>query len=176
LIVPATLRADAAVKRGTRPLLAYSLGMAIAVLAALSITAVAACLVLGYGRAWYHPQRLPSGALSALYVRSLMDMSFTGGLALLCRVNQHLARQMLIYIRDVEERRTTLEGRLTDSRLAIAESQIDSAELLHALAEIRSDLEHPTLSADGKLDGLIVKLRRAMTRTVAAGEPGWEIP
>jgi hypothetical protein len=175
-IVPATLRADEAVKRGSRPLYAYSLGMVIAVLTALLITAAAACVALGYGRAWSHPQPLPSGALSALYVRSLMDMCFTGGLALLCRINQHLARQMLIYIQDIEERRTMLEGRLTDSRIALAESQMESAELLDALAEIRCDLEHPTLGADGKLDELILKLRRAMTRTVVAEEPGWGIP
>lgn len=170
-ILPATLRADEAVRRGARPFWAYLLGMAAAVLAALSITAMVACVVLGYGRTWSHPQPLPSGILMAVYVRSVMDMSFTGGIALLCRINQHLARQTLIYIQDVEDRRTVLEARLTDSRLAIAEAQMDPAELLHTLADIRSDLEHSARSADGKLDQLIVKLRGAMTRTVVASEP-----
>ena len=171
-IVPATLRADDAVKRGARPLWAYLLGMVTAVLPALAITVMAACVVLGYGRAWSHPQHLPPGMLSGLYVHAVMDMSFTGGIALLCRINHHLARQMLIYIRDVEDRRTTLEGRLTDSRLAIAEAQMDPVELLRALADIRGDLADSLPGADAKLDELILKLRRAMTRTVVAGELG----
>ena len=172
LIVPATLRADEAVKRGARPLWAYSCAMASAVLIALSITAVAACAVLGYGRAWPHSQHLQPGALSAMYVKSVMDMCFTGGVALLCRVNHHLARQILVYIHDVKDRRTVLERRLTESRLAIAEAQMDPAELLHALAAVRGDLERSAPGVDGRLDELILKLRRAMTRTVAAVEPG----
>jgi hypothetical protein len=170
-IVPATLRADEAVRRGARPFWAYLLGLATAVLAALSITAVVGCVVLGYGRTWSQPQPLPSGILTALSVRSVMDLCFTGGVALLCRINQHLVRQTLIYIQDVEDRRTVLEARLTDSRLAIAEAQMDPAELLHTLADIRGDLEHSAQSADWKLDELIVKLRGAMTRTVIASEP-----
>lgn len=171
-IVPATLRADEAVKRGARPLWAYLRGAATALLSALSITVLAACVALGYGRAWFHPQHLPPGALSAAYVKTVMEMCFTGGLALLCRVNHHLARQILVYIHDVEDRRTTLERRLTESRLAIAEVQMDPAELLHALAAIRRDLERSAPGADRKLDELILKLRRAITRTAVAVEPG----
>jgi len=171
-IVPATLRADDAVKRGARPLWAYSLAMAISVLAALSITAAIACAALGYGRAWSHGQNLPPEMMLALYVKSTAEMCFTGGLALLCRINHHLARQALVYIQDMEERRTLLEERLTDSRLAIAEAQMDPKDLIRALANIKSDLEHSARSADGKLDELIVKLRRAMTRTVVASETG----
>ena len=170
-IVPATLRADEAVRRGARPLWAYLRAMAGAVSTALLITASAAWFVLGYGRAGFDSQHLPPGALSALYVKSLMDLTFTGGLALLCRVNHHLGHQILTFIHDVEERRTTLERRLIDSRLAIAEAQMDPAELLHALADIRSDLEDGARGADAKLDQLILKLR-AMTRTAVAGEPG----
>lgn len=171
-IVPATLRADEAVKRGARPVWAYLRGAAAAVLSALSITVVAACIALGYGRTWFHPQHLAPGMLSALYVKSLMEICFTGGLALLCRVNNHLARQILVHIHDVEERRTTLERRLTESRLAIAEAQMDPAELLRTLAAIRGDLEHSAPGADRRLDELILKLRRAMKRTVVAVEPG----
>jgi hypothetical protein len=114
--------------------------------------------------------------LWGLYVKSLMEICFTGGLVLLCRVNQHLAGQTLIYIQDLEARRTTVERRLTDSRLAIAEAQVDPAELLHALADIRSDLEHSAEGADDKLDALILKLRIAMRRTVTASEHGLAQP
>jgi len=170
-IVPATLRAGEAVKRGARPLSAYWRGAATAVLCALSLTIVTAYLALGYGRTWFHPQPLPPGAISALYVKSLMEMCFTGGLALLCWVNDHLVRQILVYIRDVEDRRTALERRLTESNLAIAEAQMDPEELLSSLAAIRGDLENCAPGADGKLDQLVVKLRRAMTRTVVASDP-----
>lgn len=169
-IVPATLRADRAVMRGARPLWAYLRGMTGAVLGALSITAVFGCLALGYGRFWSHPQSLPLISLVARYIRTLMDLWFAGGLVLLCRVNQHLARQIAVNIRDAESRRTTLERRLTDSRLAIAEARMDPAALLHALADIRGELAQSASRGDGKLDELISKLRRATADTVRAAE------
>src|SRR5262249_34852267 len=101
-IVPATLRADDAVAVGARPLWAYRRGMTIALLTALATTATLACLALGYGRLWFHPQNLPMVAISALYVKELMDLCFAGGLALLCRVNQHLARQIALSIERAE--------------------------------------------------------------------------
>ena len=169
-IVPATLRADQAVMRGARPLWAYLGGMTGAVLIALSITTVLACLALGYGRFWSHTQSVSPVILLALYVKTLMDLCFAGGLVLLCRVNQHLARQIAVNLQHAEDRRTTLERRLTDSRLAIAEARMDPAALLRSLAEIRSDLAQSGSSADGKMDELILKLRRAMARTVMASE------
>jgi len=169
-IVPATLRADQAVAQGARPLRVYLGGMTRAVLTALSITAVLACLAFGYGRFWSHPLGLPAVMLLALYVKTLMDLWFSGGLVLLCRVNQHLARQIGLNLRHAEDRRTTLERRLTDSRLAIAEARMDPTALLRSLAEIRSDLAQSESGADAKMDELIVKLRRAMARTVMASE------
>ena len=169
-IVPATLRADLAVMQRAPPLWAYLRGMMSAVLSALSITALFACLALGYGRFWAHPQSLPSAALVARYVKTLMDLCFAGGLVLLCRINHYQARRIAINIQNAEDRRTTLERRLTDSRLAIAEARMDPTALLQALADIRHDLAHSASGGDGKLDELIAKLRRATADTMRAAE------
>ena len=73
---------------------------------------------------------------------------------------------MLERVQAAELKRVQLEGQLIESRLAMAEAQVDPQMLFSALEEIRDGFSHSLPNADAKLDELVQHLRSALARTV----------
>jgi hypothetical protein len=183
IIVPATLWADEAVRRGARPIRAYALALVSSVAIALSIsTLIGACHLVNGHIQFYMSAELaksPDGRsrpLSLTYCQDALNFLLYGGLPLLFHANRQAARRILERLRNVEAQRTRLERQLLESRLAAAEAQMDPVMLLASLAEIKGDFERSAPEADTKLANLIRKLRLSLSHALIANEPEADQP
>lgn len=164
-LLPATLCADEAVKHGALPRRAY----AIAVLIACAFTALAQWLI----RLAFGPDGLPFDLRQSRIIPDLFDVAIFGALAVLMYVNRRTADRILEGIRSVELRRVQTERQLIEARLATSQAQIDPQMLFESLAQIRADFGKAGPDAEARLDGLILKLRRALAGAIlASGRDG----
>jgi glycine cleavage system regulatory protein len=85
-------------------------------------------------------------------------------------MNRRTTERMLERVQNAELKSVQLEGQLIESRLAMAEAQVDPQMLFSALAEIRDGFSRSLPDADAKLDRLVQHLRTALARTVAVGD------
>jgi hypothetical protein len=82
-------------------------------------------------------------------------------------MNRRTTERTLERLQAAELKRVQLEGQLIESRLAMAEAQVDPEMLFSALAQIRDGFSRSLPNADAKLDELVQRLRSALARTVA---------
>jgi sensor histidine kinase YesM len=100
-------------------------------------------------------------------------ISTAEGIAVICAfgmviyMNRRTAERMLDRVQAAELKRVQLEEQLIESRLAMAEAQVDPQMLFSDLAEIRDGFSRSLPDADAKLDALVQHLRTALARTVA---------
>ena len=105
---------------------------------------------------------------------AFMDFASYWGIALLVYVNRCSARRLLARIRTGELRRVRAEQRLTASRLAAAEAQIDPAAVLRELADARDLYASGRAGAEERIESLIARLRHSVgqgTRSSGGGIP-----
>lgn len=160
LLLIAALCADELVNRGARPRVAYSL----ALLTASAVTAVAEW----YARLWFGPAGMPTNLMAQQMAIAFVDIASYGGIGVLAYANRRTADRILENMRRAELKRVRLERQLIESRLATTQAQMDPNMLFATLGEIRDDMQRAAPGADGKLDGLIQRLRTALTKTVVA--------
>jgi hypothetical protein len=135
-VMLAALAADEAIQRGTPVWAAYSN----ALLAASFVTA----LGQWYIRTWLHlytvanQPGVPPAEQRMGIIFIAGDVLIFGGFAMLTYLNRRSAERILEGVRSAELRRVQIERRLTESRLAAAQAQIDPRTLFGALEEIRT--------------------------------------
>jgi sensor histidine kinase YesM len=119
---------------------------------------------------YYFVLRLPRAAAEA---HRWVFISTAEGIAVICAfgmviyMNRRTAERMLDRVQAAELKRVQLEEQLIESRLAMAEAQVDPQMLFSDLAEIRDGFSRSLPDADAKLDALVQHLRTALARTVA---------
>jgi hypothetical protein len=165
-IVVAAMRASEATARGARPLLAYALALAGALLAT---AAVATFLVMVWiGHVDLGLERA-AAARHVHYLEFFSDFVQYGGLVCLLHYNRLAAARILGRLHDMESRRVHAERQLVESRLAAAEVQMDPETLLRSLASIRNDFARAAPEAADRLESLIRDRRLALTRITSPG-------
>jgi hypothetical protein len=173
-VMLAALAADEAIQRGAPVWAAYS----IALLAASFVTA----LGQWYIRTWLHlytvanrPGVSPTEQrIGIIFIAG--DVLILGGFAMLAYLNRRSAERILEGVRNTELRRVQIERRLTESRLAAAQAQIDPRTLFAALEEIRSMYSLAAPHAEQRLDELIQGLQATVTGHVLAIGSGGSAP
>jgi hypothetical protein len=91
-----------------------------------------------------------------------------GGFAMLAYVNRRSAQRILEGVRQAELRRVQIEQRLTESRLATAQAQIDPHILSSSLTQVRDLYKQGSPDADLELDALIRRLQATVTGSAGA--------
>jgi hypothetical protein len=162
LALMAALACDEAVRRGVPVWRAF----AIAMLCASSANVIGQWLIASGGH-FDRPDALAS--LSAF-----MDLATYWGTALMVYVNRRSAQRLLDRIRSGELERVRAEQRVTASRLAAAEVQIDPAALLRELAGARDLYASGHAGAAERIESLIARLRDSVGRS--APSAGGDIP
>ena len=168
LVVPIALLSDEVVKQGARPRVAYS----IALISTLPITFIAMTVTQRAYLWWFG---LAPGTPDQFWQSSIgtsFHMYIYVAFAMLVFMNQRTADRMLENFRNSELRRVQLEQQLVESRLAMAEAQIDPSMLFAQLGDIKAGLQRDADGAEEQLNELIQTLRAALARTVRVHEPG----
>jgi hypothetical protein len=165
LLVLAALCAAEAVRRGTPPLRAYSLALAVATCASVGLQFVCrqalALHALGGSGSVAVSEWARVGADAA-------DVILLGGIALLAFYNHRSVERILQNVRTAELKRVRLEHELIESRLATAQAQIDPRTLFESLARVRNLYGTSPPEADRALQDLIETLRMRRAATIAA--------
>jgi hypothetical protein len=160
-VMLAALTADEAIQRGASAWATYC----IALLAATCVADSAQW----YIRAWLHlytvvnQPGVPLAAQRAVIVFVACDVLIFGGFAMLAYLSRRSAERILEGVRSAELRRVQIERRLTESRLATAQAQIDPRMLFGALEEIRSMYSLAVPHAEQRLEELIQRLQASVT-------------
>jgi sensor histidine kinase YesM len=102
-----------------------------------------------------------------VFISTAEDIAVICAFGMVIYMNRRTAERMLERVQAAELKRVQLEGQLIESRLAMAEAQVDPQMLFSALAEIRDGFSRSLPNADAKLDELVQHLRSALARTVA---------
>jgi hypothetical protein len=163
----AVLAGDEAVRRDMNASFAYPLAL------------VAASIVAAFGqwyiRGWFHLYTVvnkPGVPLRIQYTMIIFvacDVLMFGGFAMLAYVNRRSAQRILEGVRSAELRRLQIERRLTESRLATAQAQIDPQVLFGALAEVRDLYSRAEPHADAKFEKLVQRLQAAVKKSAGIG-------
>jgi hypothetical protein len=162
-VLAMTLYADEFVNRGARARLVYP----IAVLLAFPLAFVVTGMI---EEIYYAVLRLPRAVAAAhrwVFVGTALDIALICAFGMVIYMNRRTAERMLERVQAAELKRIQLERQLIDSRLAMAEAQVDPQMLFSALAEIRDGFSSSLPNADAKLDELVQHLRSALARTAA---------
>ena len=159
LLLPVAFCADEAVARGARPIVTYA--VLLIVVNQLLAAAVAGTLQWVYVTIYAIPW--PPNTWG--FTEASGHLSVPCSLGLLVFMNGRAAERMLEGLRGAELRRVQLDRQLVESRLAMAEAQIDPQMLFGALAQIKRGLEDSRPEAGKDLDNLIQTLRTALART-----------
>jgi len=170
LLLLAALSADQFVIRGASAVRSYSL----CVLVAASLGAVLQCAL----QTWVRAHIVPHHASLVLHPWSrcaydMIDILVPGGVAMLVFHSRRSATRILNRLRIAELSRVQLEQRLTESHLAAARTQVDSAAILSFLKEIRAQYRTAPLDADVRFDDFVESLqmrRLALHRMRACSE------
>jgi phage terminase Nu1 subunit (DNA packaging protein) len=112
--------------------------------------------------------RLPRAVAAAhrwVFISTAEDIAVICAFGMVIFMNRRTAERMLERVQASELKRVQLEGQLIESRLAMAEAQVDPQMLFSALAEIRDGFSRSLPDADAKLDELVQHLRSALART-----------
>jgi hypothetical protein len=166
LMLALTLYADSVVTRGTSARLVYPLTV-------VSSFPLAFLVTWGTEALYNAVFSVPPAAAAA---HRWQFVSYAEDIALICAfgmvifMNRRTAERVLERVQSAELKRVQLEGQLIESRLAMAEAQVDPQMLFAALAEVRDGFSRSLPDADLKLDALVQHLRTALARTVAIGE------
>jgi hypothetical protein len=162
-LLPVTLYADEFVNRGAGARLVYPLTIFLAFPLAFVVTGA-------IEEIYYAVLRLPRAAAEAhrwVFISSAENIALICSFGMVIYMNRRTTERMLERVQAAELKRAQLEGRLIDSRLAMAEAQVDPQMLFSALAEIRDGFSRSLPNAGAKLDELVQHLRSAMARTAA---------
>jgi hypothetical protein len=160
LVLMAALACDEAVRRGVQVWRAF----AIAMLSASSANVLCQWVIASGG----HLEK--PDALATL--SAFMDVATYWGPALMVYVNRRSAQRLLGRIRSGELERVRAEQRLTASRLAAAEVQIDPAAVLRELAEARDLYASGQAGAAERIESLIARLRDSVGRSTLSSGGG----
>jgi hypothetical protein len=165
-VLLAVLAGDEAVRRGVNAWFAYW----VALLTASIVTAIGQW----YIRGWFHLFTVvnrPGVPLRVQYTMIIFvacDVLMFGGFAMLAYVNRRSAQRILEGVRQAELRRVQIEQRLTESRLATAQAQIDPHILSSSLTQVRDLYKQGSPDADLELDALIRRLQATVTGSAGA--------
>lgn len=156
LVLIAALCAAEAVKRGARPLRAYSW--------ALVTAGCCSALIMGYAREVLELHIDLRTASTTLHPWLELGLDVTnvfviGSISMLVYHNRCMVEKILDGVRATELKRLRLEQQLTESRLAAARAQIDPRTLFESLAGIRSLYQTAPEDGDEALEALIEELR-----------------
>ncbi len=157
-----TLYADELVNRGARARLVYPVTVLLAFPLTFIITGITEEI-------YYAILRLPRAVAEAhrwVFISTAEDIAVICVFGMVIYMNRRSAERMLERVQAAELKRVQLEGQLIESRLAMAEAQVDPQMLFSALEEIRDGFSHSLPNADAKLDELVQHLRSALARTV----------
>jgi hypothetical protein len=158
-----TLHADELVDRGAWARLVYPLTILLAFPLTFVITGMTEEI-------YYAVLRLPRAVAVAhrwVFISTAEDIAVICAFGMIIFMNRRTAERMLERVQAAELKRVQLEGQLIESRLAMAEAQVDPQMLFSALAEIRDGFSRSLPNADAKLDELVQHLRSALARTAA---------
>jgi sensor histidine kinase YesM len=159
-----TLHADEFVNRGVSTRLVYPITVLLAFPVAFVITGMTEEI-------YYAVLQLPKAMAQAhrwVFISTAEHIAVICAFGMVIYMNRRTTERMLERVQAAELKRVQLERQLIDSRLAMAEAQVDPQMLFSALAEIRDGFSRSLPDTDAKLDELVQHLRSAMTRTVAA--------
>lgn len=157
IVVVAAFAGDEAVRRGARIWGVF----AVAVLGASAANVLVQAL-LAYGFEMRGSERGLAGALD-----NFMILGAVWATVIMVFLNRRAAQRLLMRLRAGELERVEAERRLTASRLAAAEAQIDSSALLRQLAEVRDLYEAGRPEAEQRFEALITGLRETLARSAA---------
>lgn len=160
IVLMAALACDETVRRGVPVWRAFT----IAVLSASGINVIAQWVIAPGG---YH-----QGSAVLTTINNFFAVGGLWGTGLLVYVNRRSAQRLLARIRAGELARVHAEQRLTASRFAVAEAQVDPAAVLRELAETRDLYASGHAGADERLEALIARLRNSVGRGVPAADGG----
>jgi hypothetical protein len=158
-----TLYADELVNRGAWARLVYPVTVLLAFPLTFVITGITEEI-------YYAVLRLPRAVAEAhrwVFISTAEDIAVICAFGMVIYMNRRTAERMLERVQGAELKRVQLEAQLIESRLAMAEAQVDPQMLFSALAEIRDGFSRSLPNADAKLDELVQHLRSALARTVA---------
>jgi sensor histidine kinase YesM len=161
-VLAMTLYADELVNRGAWGRLVYPLTVLLAFPLTFIITGITEEI-------YYAILRLPRAVAAAhrwVFISTAEDIAVICAFGMVIYMNRRSAERMLERVQAAELKRVQLEGQLIESRLAMAEAQVDPQMLFSALAEIRDGFSRSLPNADAKLDELVQHLRGALARTV----------
>jgi sensor histidine kinase YesM len=119
---------------------------------------------------YYAVLRLPRAAAEAhrwVFISTAEHIAVICVFGMVIFMNRRTAERTLERVQAAELKRVQLEGQLIESRLAMAQAQVDPEMLFSALAEIRDGFNQSLPDADAKLDELVQHLRSALARTAA---------
>jgi hypothetical protein len=166
LLLAVTIYADSVVTRGASARLVYPLTVLSTFPLALVVTWSAEqlyCAVFSVPPAAAEVQR-------GKFISYAVDIALICAFGMVIFMNRRTTERMLERVQNAELKSVQLEGQLIESRLAMAEAQVDPQMLFSALAEIRDGFSRSLPDADAKLDRLVQHLRTALARTVAVGD------
>jgi hypothetical protein len=173
-VLLALLAGDEAVRRGSSAWFAYT--------ASLLTASIVTAFGQWYIRGWFHLFTVvnrPGVPLRVQYTMIIFvacDVLMFGGFAMLAYVNRRSAQRILEGVRGAELKRVQIERRLTESRLAMAQAQIDPQLLTRSLTKVRDLYKKGAPDADLQLDALIQRLQATVTGSAAAELPGGATP
>jgi hypothetical protein len=166
LLLAVTLYADSVVTRGASARLVYPLTV-------LSTFPLALVVTWSAEQLYYAVFSVPPAAAEAQrgkFISYAVDIALICAFGMVIFMNRRTTERMLERVQNAELKSVQLEGQLIESRLAMAEAQVDPQMLFSALAEIRDGFSRSLPDADAKLDRLVQHLRTALARTVAVGD------
>jgi sensor histidine kinase YesM len=162
-LLATTLYSDELVNRGARSRLVYPITVLLAFPVAFVVTGVTEEI-------YYAILRLPQAVAEAhrwVFISTAEHIAVICAFGMVIYMNRRTAERMLERVQAAELKRVQLERQLIDSRLAMAEAQVDPQMLFSALAEIRDGFSRSLPNADAKLDELVQHLRSSLARAVA---------
>jgi hypothetical protein len=163
VLLAMTLYADELVNRGAWATLVYPTAVVLAFPVTFVVTGMTEEI-------YYAVLRLPRAVAEAhrwVFIGTAENIAVVCAFGMVIYMNRRAAERMLERVQAAELKRVQLERQLLDSRLAMAEAQVDPQMLFSALAEIRDGFSRSLPNADAKLDELVQHLRSALARTVA---------
>jgi sensor histidine kinase YesM len=163
LMLAMTLYSDEFVNRGAWARLVYPLTVLLVFPLTFIITGMTEEM-------YYAVLRLPRAAAEAhrwVFISTAEHIAVICVFGMVIFMNRRTAERTLERVQAAELKRVQLEGQLIESRLAMAQAQVDPEMLFSALAEIRDGFNQSLPDADAKLDELVQHLRSALARTAA---------
>ena len=156
LLLLAALTADQFVIAGASAGRSYSL----CVLVAASLGAILQCAAQTWVRAHLasHPATVVLHPWSR-FASDMIDILLPGGVAMLVFHSRRSAVRILNRLRTAELSRLQLEQHLNDSRLAAAQTQMDSAAILSFLKEMGAHYRTAPQDADIRFDNFVESLQ-----------------